>query len=114
MPQEKTNNLTAVNDVYLTFNSDEEVNIEREAKQKQIQKNLELELVQERQKQFSQLENDIVDLNSMFKDLAIIVHDQGETIGFFKIHFYFINISLYYCIFNKIKTQLKLIYKILS
>ena len=82
MPQEKTNNLTATNDVFLTFTSDEEVNIEREAKQKQIQKNLELELVQERQKQFTQLENDIVDLNSMFKDLAVIVHDQGETIGF--------------------------------
>jgi t-SNARE complex subunit (syntaxin) len=39
------------------------------------------ELILERQKKFKQLEGDIVDLNSMFKDLAVMVHDQGEIIG---------------------------------
>ena len=34
-----------------------------------------------KKKQFKQLENDIVDINSMMKDLAIIVSDQGEMIG---------------------------------
>ena len=41
------------------------------------------ELILERQKKFKQLEGDIVDLNSMFKDLAVMVHDQGEIIGIF-------------------------------
>lgn len=40
-----------------------------------------LEAVQERKKQFNQLESDIQDLNSMFKDLAVMVHDQGQDIG---------------------------------
>lgn len=40
-----------------------------------------LQQVLERQKGFQQLESDIVDLNSMFKDLALIVHEQGEMIG---------------------------------
>lgn len=49
--------------------------------QKQMQQNLDLQSVIERQEKFQQLESDIVDLNSMFKDLAIITHDQGQVIG---------------------------------
>jgi t-SNARE complex subunit (syntaxin) len=37
--------------------------------------------VLERQKRFTQLESDIADLNAMFKDLAVMVHDQGEIIS---------------------------------
>lgn len=50
-------------------------------KQKQIKQNENLQLVIERDKQMKQLESDIVDLNHMFKDLAVMVHDQGELIG---------------------------------
>lgn len=35
----------------------------------------------ERNNQMKNLERDIVDLNSMFKDLSLLVHEQGETIG---------------------------------
>ena len=50
-------------------------------KQKQIKQNEDLQIVIERDKQMKQLESDIVDLNHMFKDLAVMVHDQGEIIG---------------------------------
>lgn len=50
--------------------------------QTQIQKQTnEYEQVKERKQQFNQLESDIQDLNSMFKDLAVMVHDQGQDIG---------------------------------
>ena len=66
--------------------NDQEVNIEKESKQKQIQKSVELELVKERQEQFKQLETDIVDLNSIrhskcsFNAQDLSTQDQGETI----------------------------------
>ena len=49
--------------------------------QAQLQSNNQLELAVERNKQMKGLERDIVDLNSMFKDLSLLVHDQGEIIG---------------------------------
>lgn len=48
----------------------------------QIKNEQELQLVKDRENQIHQLESDIVDLNYMFKDLAVIVNDQQETIGF--------------------------------
>jgi hypothetical protein len=37
--------------------------------------------VEQQNEAFRDLEKDIVDVNSIFKDLAILVHDQGEVIG---------------------------------
>ena len=37
--------------------------------------------VEENNEALRGLEKDIVDVNSIFKDLAILVHDQGEVIG---------------------------------
>lgn len=42
---------------------------------------VELNMVQDRHKDIQKLESDIVDLNSIFKDLSVLVHDQGEVIG---------------------------------
>lgn len=42
---------------------------------------VELNMVQDRHKDIKKLEGDIVDLNSIFKDLSVLVHDQGEIIG---------------------------------
>jgi histidyl-tRNA synthetase len=50
-------------------------------RQQQMQRMNNLDLAQERQRQFQQLESDVIDLNSMFKDLAIITQDQQETIS---------------------------------
>ncbi len=57
------------------------INIE----QKQTQEKVDLQLVIDRKNQLQRLESDMVDLNSMFKDLAVIVHDQGELIGYLNI-----------------------------
>lgn len=63
--------------------SKQELESDNYNKQSQIQKQ-DLESVKERKKQFEQLETDISDLNIMFKDLAVMVHDQGQDIGKFK------------------------------
>lgn len=39
-----------------------------------------LEELQEREKSIRQLESDIVDVNTIFKDLATMVHEQGEVV----------------------------------
>ena len=54
---------------------------ENTQEQKQITISQTVEAVKERQNQFMQLEKDIVDLNEMFRDLAVITQEQGEVIG---------------------------------
>uniref|UniRef100_A0A3Q3GNZ7 Syntaxin 12, like n=1 Tax=Labrus bergylta TaxID=56723 RepID=A0A3Q3GNZ7_9LABR len=39
-----------------------------------------LETIKERETNIKQLEADIMDVNQIFKDLALMIHDQGETI----------------------------------
>ncbi|KAJ8334912.1 hypothetical protein SKAU_G00405510 [Synaphobranchus kaupii] len=39
-----------------------------------------LELIKERETNIRQLESDILDVNQIFKDLAVMIHDQGEMI----------------------------------
>ena len=46
----------------------------------QMQEHVDLEQLQERQRAFNQLESDILDVNTIFKDLAMLVHDQGDMI----------------------------------
>lgn len=48
--------------------------------QLQQSKSVELQMVQERKANMDKLEKDMVDLNHIFKDLAVIVQDQGEVI----------------------------------
>merc|ERR1711983_400156 len=45
-----------------------------------IQEEYDLEQLQERERAVRQLESDILDVNTIFKDLATLVHDQGEMI----------------------------------
>jgi hypothetical protein len=71
------------NNVLVAFSNDGGFNSRSATPQQtQIQKQTnEYEQVKERKQQFNQLETDIQDLNSMFKDLAVMVHDQGQDIG---------------------------------
>lgn len=46
----------------------------------QAEQNIDMELMQERERELRQLEHDIRDVNTIFKDLAVLVHEQGETI----------------------------------
>ncbi|XP_066923317.1 syntaxin-7-like [Clytia hemisphaerica] len=48
--------------------------------QRQTEAELSLDEIREREAAIRQLESDIVDVNEIFKDLAIMVHEQGETI----------------------------------
>jgi t-SNARE complex subunit (syntaxin) len=48
--------------------------------QKQQQSNLNLEELREREESVRKLESDIVEVNHIFKDLATIIHNQGETV----------------------------------
>ena len=66
---------------YYTTNETANNNYLQAQQQAKIQREEEYEMIKERQNQMKQLETDIVDLNSMFKDLAIMVHDQGDIIG---------------------------------
>jgi len=45
-----------------------------------IQEEYDIEQLQERERAVRQLESDILDVNTIFKDLATLVHDQGEMI----------------------------------
>lgn len=46
----------------------------------------ELADLQERERVVSQLEHDILDMNEIFRDLATMVHEQGETIEQIEVH----------------------------
>ncbi|KRX40999.1 Syntaxin-12 [Trichinella nativa] len=46
----------------------------------QIEQNLDIQTIQEREQVIRQLESDIMDVNQIFKDLALMVHQQGEVI----------------------------------
>ena len=52
--------------------------------------------VEQQNEAMKNLEKDIVDVNSIFKDLALLVHDQGEVIGK-----YFVIILIIFVIYNK-------------
>ena len=65
----------------LNYNSNNSNDIIEQQKQVQRTKSVELQLVTERKNNFDKLEKDMTDLNQIFKDLAVIVQDQGEIIG---------------------------------
>ena len=56
----------------------------QQQKQQQAQISMESDInltqLREREAALRKLENDIVDVNVIFKDLAVMVHDQGEII----------------------------------
>jgi hypothetical protein len=55
-------------------------NMIQQQQQQQLE-NQNLRLVEEQNIAMRDLEKNIVDVNAIFKDLAILVHDQGEVIG---------------------------------
>lgn len=48
--------------------------------QAMMQEEADLEALQERERAIRQLESDIVDVNTIFKDLATMVHEQGDIV----------------------------------
>lgn len=50
----------------------------------------------ERERRIREIESDMLDCNEVFKDLAMLVHVQGETIGMFLYFLYTTGFSLYF------------------
>ena len=48
--------------------------------QLQIEEDVDLSMLREREQAIRKIESDIVEVNQIFKDLATMVHDQGEVI----------------------------------
>jgi len=46
----------------------------------QLQQEVDIQMIREREQALQQLESDILDVNQIFKDLAVMVHEQGEMI----------------------------------
>lgn len=59
---------------------DQLVGFETSTKQEQLEEDVDLQLIQEREQAIRQLESDIMDVNQIFKDLGMLVHEQGEMI----------------------------------
>ncbi len=51
-----------------------------------LQEDFDLEQLREREQAIRQLEADIVDVNIIFKDLASMVHEQGEVVNSIEDH----------------------------
>jgi len=61
-------------------NDEEKVNDDDRQNQIQIESNDDLNKVTKRQADIFELEDDINDLNTIFSDLAVIIHSQGDYI----------------------------------
>ncbi|XP_060570506.1 syntaxin-12-like isoform X2 [Ruditapes philippinarum] len=46
----------------------------------QMENDVDLEMIRERESAIKQLESDIMDVNQIFKDLGMLVHEQGEVL----------------------------------
>lgn len=53
---------------------------QQEHKMLQIEEDVDVQLLREREQAIQKIESDIVEVNQIFKDLASVVHDQGEVI----------------------------------
>ena len=47
----------------------------------QMEQDVDLSMLHDRENAIRQLESDITDVNQIFKDLGMLVHEQGEVIG---------------------------------
>lgn len=68
--------------------------INTQAKLQLIQQNLEFEqsMMLEREKNVRQIEDDVLDVNQIMRELNVLIHQQGENIG--KFCFFYNNIKL--------------------
>ncbi|CAF1052591.1 unnamed protein product, partial [Brachionus calyciflorus] len=78
-------NVTFQNEIEeANFGLGRSLNYEQEQSNIQINIDQDLQSVNDRDNQIQQLESDIIDLNTTFRDLAIILNDQQKTINAFE------------------------------
>lgn len=63
-----------------SFQAPSQPSSQQQQKQLHIEEDVDIQLLQEREQAIRKIESDIVEVNQIFKDLASIVHDQGEVI----------------------------------
>ncbi|CAL8248136.1 unnamed protein product [Lota lota] len=71
-----------VEEQLVTFEKDDEDSAQQDQAQTELAPITEedLEIIKEKETNIRQLEADIMDVNQIFKDLALMIHDQGEII----------------------------------
>jgi t-SNARE complex subunit (syntaxin) len=67
------------NNSYMTSPNQQQQQQQQQA-QLAMESDVNMQQLREREMALNKLENDIVDVNMIFKDLAVMVHDQGEII----------------------------------
>lgn len=75
----------------LGWNEDNDSHEQREERQRQLMMqdetiDIEVALLQEREAQIRQLEADILDVNQIFRDLGMLIHEQGEVVDTIEAH----------------------------
>ena len=68
------------NDISSFDHNDDFNNKQQQRAQISMENDVNLTQLREREAALRKLENDITDVNMIFKDLAVMVHDQGEII----------------------------------
>jgi syntaxin 12/13 len=68
------------NNSYMSSPNQQQQQQQQQQAQLAMESDVNMQQLREREAALSKLENDIVDVNMIFKDLAVMVHDQGEII----------------------------------
>lgn len=76
---QNTNKLTDFDD-FLSSNDQQKIQQQQQQVQISMENDVNLTQLREREAALRKLESDITDVNTIFKDLAVMVHDQGEII----------------------------------
>jgi len=76
---QNTNKLTDFDD-FLSSNDQQKSQQQQQQVQISMENDVNLTQLREREAALRKLESDITDVNTIFKDLAVMVHDQGEII----------------------------------
>lgn len=82
-PSQATSNITFTNySIYLDMPSPQAQLPPQPQQQTQLQieEEVDMSMLREREQAIRKIESDIVEVNQIFKDLATMVHDQGEVI----------------------------------
>ncbi len=81
---QNNNKLADFDDDFFSSPSSNDQKLKQQQQQQQVQLSMEndvnLTQLREREAALRKLESDITDVNTIFKDLAVMVHDQGEII----------------------------------
>jgi syntaxin 12/13 len=77
---QNSNKLADFGDDLFSSSSEQQLRQQQQQAQISMENDVNLTQLREREAALRKLESDITDVNTIFKDLAVMVHDQGEII----------------------------------